>query len=180
LVLDHLYRRFNAIPESAQFCAANNLCVPAAAFGVLGGFDSRFRYAAAEDRDLCDRWRHAGHAIVYAAEVRVRHVHRMSAGAFWQKHFHYGRGARCLHRLRGRRQPGRRAGEELGFYLALLASPFRGGPGLRSAALFLLMMATQVATACGYVAEALNGSALPRKAGGRVRESGDIVPMRGR
>lgn len=155
LLLEFLHERFNPVHEEAQFCASNNLTVPTAAFRALGGFDPGFRHPAGEDRELCRRWRLSGRPLVYAPEVRVRHAHAMTPLSFWRQHFRYGRAARRFHR-RGPERSGR-PGEEIGFYLALLACPFRHARGSRLLVLFLLILVSQVATVSGYTAEALGG-----------------------
>ena len=70
----------------------------------IGGFDPAFR--AAEDRDLCDRWLHAGKRIIYAPAAQIRHVRPMNVAAFCRQHFQYGRGAELFSRLRAERQSG--------------------------------------------------------------------------
>ena len=160
LLLEYLHERFNPVPEAAVFCASNNLSVPTLAFRELGGFDPGFRHPAGEDRDLCRRWRAAGRPLVYAPEIEVRHAHAMTARSFWRQHFRYGRGARRFHRLGGASETGGRSGEHAGFYLGLLAQPFRRARAPRSFVLFLLLLATQVATIAGYVVETVRGAAL--------------------
>ena len=147
LLLDHLYERLNGSRGEATFCASNNMVVPAAALRELGGFDTSFRFAAGEDRDLCERWRASGRPLVFAPEIRVCHMHAMSLGSFARKHFQYGRGARRLHRTQppGFHSPG--------FYAGLLLSPFRRATRLRALRLFGLVLISQLATAAGYVAE---------------------------
>ena len=55
-LLDFLYEYF--FERSSPFCffASNNLAVAVHRFRRLGGFDRRFPFAAAEDRELCTRW----------------------------------------------------------------------------------------------------------------------------
>lgn len=164
LLLDYLHVRLNPTAASAAFCASCNFAVPAAGFRAIGGFDPGFPYPAAEDRDLCDRWRLSGRTIVHAPEVLVQHAHAMSARLFWRQHFGYGRGACRLHRLRRLREPGGRVAERPGFYASLLLYPLRSGPMPRTPGLLPLMALSQLATACGYVAEALGDRRpLPRE-----------------
>jgi len=155
LLLDYVHRRWNAAPATAAFCASCNLAVPAADFRAVGAFDATFPYPAAEDRDLCDRWRRSGRPLVQAPEVAVQHAHAMTARLFWRQHFGYGRGARRLHVLRSRRDPAARCREAPSFYLGLLLQPLRDGATPRTLTLFLLVLLSQVATACGYATEAL-------------------------
>ena len=74
LIVDLVYRHYNSDPEHARFIASNNMTMALREFRDVGGFDPTFRHA--EDRELCDRWRHNGKRIVYATAARVRHVHR--------------------------------------------------------------------------------------------------------
>jgi GT2 family glycosyltransferase len=154
LLLDYLYAQLNQSPESASFCASNNLAVPAAAFRDIGGFDEGFPFPAGEDRELCDRWRLSGRPLVYAPEVHVRHTHRMTFGSFFRQHFRYGRGAYRLHRLRRQRQPQVSWPQPPAFYGGLLTAPF-GAPPHQRPALFALVLTSQIATACGFITDAV-------------------------
>ena len=94
LIMDVVYRYYNADPLRARFVASNNMAMPTTAFRELGGFDPEFR--TAEDRDLCDRWLQRGHRIIYVPAATVRHAHHMNAWAFCRQHFEYGRGRRTI------------------------------------------------------------------------------------
>lgn len=109
LIQDAVYRHYNADPLRARFVASNNLALPIGGFREIGGFDPSFR--AAEDRDLCDRWLHQGHRIIYHPPARVRHARSMNARSFWRQHFGYGRGAEHFHRSRATRQSGSLLGD---------------------------------------------------------------------
>jgi GT2 family glycosyltransferase len=153
LLLDYLYSQLNPTRETAAFCASNNLAVPAAAFATIGGFDEGFPFPAGEDRELCERWRSAGRTLIYAPDVHVRHTHRMTFRSFCRQHFNYGRGSRRFHQLRRQRQPQAGWGQPPAFYGGLLAAPFRA-PGHQAPALFGLVLASQIATACGFIVDA--------------------------
>jgi GT2 family glycosyltransferase len=86
--------------DGQPFIAACNLAMPRGAFSSLGGFDPGFD--AAEDRELCDRWRDIGRRIRVVPDAIVWHQHPVSLAAFWRTHFHYGRGAFAYHRRRAR------------------------------------------------------------------------------
>jgi GT2 family glycosyltransferase len=107
LIVDVVYRHYNADPQRARFVASNNMALPTRTLRDLGGFDPDFR--TAEDRDLCDRWLQRGHRIVYAPSARVRHAHHLGARSFCRQHFEYGRGAERFRR----RRAGRRSGSML-------------------------------------------------------------------
>ena len=106
------------------FVPTCNLALRAEVFAAVGGFDERFDRAAAEDRDFCDRCREAGHPVVLADDVLVRHHHDLSAGAFWRQHSNYGRGA--VEYQRARLARGRRLSLGApGFYSSLARAGVR-------------------------------------------------------
>ena len=110
--------------RGAEFVPTSNLGLPTEIFATLGGFDERFDRAAAEDRDFCDRCREAGHAIVRADEVVVRHHHDLTAAGFWRQHRNYGRGA--VDYQLARRERGRRGSiAPSGFYPSLVRTARR-------------------------------------------------------
>jgi GT2 family glycosyltransferase len=104
LIIDVVYRHYNADPLRARFVASNNMALPARGFREIGGFDPTFR--TAEDRDLCDRWLHRGNRIVHTPAATVRHVRHMDARSFCRQHFEYGRGAERFCRRRSERHSG--------------------------------------------------------------------------
>ena len=137
-----------------SFFPTNNLGCSRRGFEAIGGFDVRFRIAAAEDRDFGMRWRRTGRPLVFAPEALVGHAHLLSLRGFLRQHTIYGRGARILHRkMRAR---GERAFqlERSGFYLGLIAHPFRS-KARRPLLQCLLFLLSQAATAVGYFDEAL-------------------------
>jgi GT2 family glycosyltransferase len=151
LLVEYLYRYYNgAFDRGANFFASNNLAVSAEAFRELRGFDSSFRRAAAEDRDLCARWRLGGGGFHYAPDAVVRHAHALNLAAFVRQHFGYGCGAYRF-RVRQTRRGGERVRlEPLGFYVGLLGFPFRRGILWRNAVIAWLMGMSQVANAAGF------------------------------
>lgn len=150
LLVDYLTERGGADPD---FVASNNIAATAAAFRAVGGFAEHYPLAAGEDRDVCDRWRASGRPIRRASDALVYHYHRLTLRSFWRQHRNYGRGARHVHRDRGRRdaEAGRFAAPA--FYLDLIRYPLQRGRGGRAWALAGLMAVSQAATAVGYVAE---------------------------
>lgn len=152
-VVSYLYEYYNRGGRT-RFLTSNNMAVPADRFRSLGGFSLGFRLAAAEDRDLCDRWLHAGYSMSVVPEAIVEHHHVLGLRTFWQQHFHYGRGAHGFHRSRAEEGRSPFGVEPLGFYLGLLRYPYSRWPlpgGTRRAA---LMAVTQLANAAGYFYEA--------------------------
>lgn len=150
LLTDHLHRWYNREPERGAFMTSNNVALSADAFHALGGFDPSFPTAAAEDREFAERAIRAGHRLVHVRNAVVWHRHRLTARAFLRQHYGYGRGAHRVLRAR-RRAGGRMIVEPPRFYTQLLASPWREHSGLRAARLALLLAASQVAHAAGFV-----------------------------
>lgn len=150
LLIDHLYRHYNGAPHDARFFASNNIAASAEAFGALGGFDRSFPLPAAEDRDLCLRWRRSGRRLVYVPEAVVFHAHSLTLRRFWRQHFTYGRGAFHLHaRLASRREPPI-APESPAFYLRLLGLALRTVPSSSRASIAALLVLSQVANTVGF------------------------------
>jgi GT2 family glycosyltransferase len=154
LLVDFLYQRWNERPGGAVLFTSNNLALSADLFRELGGFDASFPLPAAEDRDLCDRWRARGLPLRYATEAVVDHYHELDARRFWHQHFRYGVGARHLHRLRAARGADAAGVEGLGFYLGMLAFPFSRAPVFEAATLSALFVLAQVANVAGYLSAA--------------------------
>lgn len=150
VLIDYLYRYYNADPNQSSFFASNNLALPADHFHTLGGFDTTFPLAAAEDREFCDRWLHHGYEMIYAPEVLVHHSHHLALPTFWRQHFNYGQGAFCFHQMRSQHTQERIKVEPLSFYLGLLIYPFSQITGWRGLLLAGLMGISQVANVAGF------------------------------
>ncbi len=149
LLVTYLYGYYNAARQQASFLTSNNMAIAREAFLAAGGFDVTFPLAAAEDREICDRWTHSGRRIVYAENALVRHSHQLTLPSFWRQHFHYGQGARRYRQVRATRTAGRMRIEPLRFYTGLLRYPWTAGaprPFSTSALLFL----AQIANVLGF------------------------------
>lgn len=105
LIVDAVYRFYNADPISARFLATNNMTVRADLFAHVGGFHEGFRIAS-EDREFCDRWLHQKRQIVFCREIVIFHDHLLDFASFCRQHFNYGRGAYQYHYLRHERGSG--------------------------------------------------------------------------
>jgi GT2 family glycosyltransferase len=154
LIVDAVYDYYNRDPGAARFLASNNMAVPANVFRRLGGFDPDFQIAS-EDRDLCDRWLHAGHEIAYAPSAAVRHSHELTFRRFCKQHFNYGRGATQYHRVRADRNSGRMR-DDMGFHarlLQLLRGPLSRVPARQALPACALLAAWQVSNAAGFFYE---------------------------
>jgi glycosyltransferase involved in cell wall biosynthesis len=153
LLIEFLYDYFNVDESGGRFFITSNLAFPKRAFHDVGGFDVSFPLAAAEDRDLCDRWREAGLAMLYCEEAVGHHAHALGLGSFCRQHFNYGRGAFHLHRARAKRGEHPLRVEPPHFYTRLLGYPFGRGEGARAIALSGLMALSQGVYVTGYLNE---------------------------
>jgi glycosyltransferase involved in cell wall biosynthesis len=150
LIVDVVYAYYNTNGLKPTFFASNNLALPARLFHEIGGFDTNFR--AAEDRELCDRWRHHRFQMTYAPEAVVYHAHPLKARSFLAQHFGYGRGAFRFHKIRTRRGSGRFS-QELKFYrrLPFLMAQSLSRVSMRQAILTVpLLLGWQAANAAGF------------------------------
>lgn len=150
LLVSYVYRAFNPDPEDARFFATNNMALPARAFEAIGGFDESFGRVASEDRDLCDRWIHAGHRLRYAPEAVVAHLREMGLAGFLAQHWNYGCGA---WRFRVRREERGRGGLRLeppSFYSGMVQYPFERNAA-SPLAMSALMILSQAAATMGYL-----------------------------
>jgi len=162
-LIGYLYEYYNADKNNALFLTSNNIAVPAESFRTLGGFNSKYPDAAAEDRDLCDRWRVCGYGMIYAPEVIVYHRHHLSLRTFWKQHFGYGRGASYFHKERSMSSAKSLRLEPPSFYINLIFYPFLKGksrqPIFKSALLFL----SQMSNAAGFFWGCTNQTMLRRR-----------------
>jgi GT2 family glycosyltransferase len=167
LLIEFLYEYFNVDESGGRFFITSNLALPTESFHRIGGFDVTFPLAAAEDRDLCDRWREAGLTMVYSDGAIVHHEHALGLRSFCRQHFNYGRGAFHLHRARARRGETPLRVEPPNFYGRLVGYPFGRGQGSRAAALAALMAVSQGVYVSGYLSERLRSRA-PSSASARA------------
>jgi glycosyltransferase involved in cell wall biosynthesis len=166
LILEVVYRYYNADPLRATFLAANNLALSTRGFQDIGGFDPGMR--TAEDRDICDRWLHRGGRIVYHPRARVGHARPLTPRSFCRQHFEYGRGAARYHELRSARRSGSILADSR-FHLQLgnwLWSPLRSVPPRQVVPVAGLLAVWQAANLAGFLwesarrrAESLRGGA---------------------
>src|SRR4051794_39848197 len=91
LVLDVVVDMYNGRPGMPGFTPSSNVAMRRDAFEAIGGFDERFRTAAGEDRDFCDRCFAAGHPIVLERGAVVDHYHALDPRRFARQYAAYGR-----------------------------------------------------------------------------------------
>jgi glycosyltransferase involved in cell wall biosynthesis len=154
-VLDMVHQSLNPDPEHARFFTTNNLALPRRQFLEMGGLAPSFTFAA-EDRDLCDRWRHRGFPLRYEPAALVRHRHELTFGRFCSQYFAYGRGAARFHLARRQRGSSRLL-EHSRLHLRpdrwLVAPVLRAEGCVDRVALLGLLLTWQAANAAGYVYE---------------------------
>ena len=149
MLSDYLHAHYNPVDTQGAFFTTNNLAVPRDAFTAMGGFDPALRFG--EDREFCYRWASKGGRFTYAPGAIVQHLHGLTMGSFLRLHFCYGMGTAWF------RERSRRAGlkrvrlSSLGWYLNLVLSGFRRTRGLCGLWLTVLLAATQVAAAAGFL-----------------------------
>ena len=167
LIIDLVYEHFNREEDSAYFLTSNNMLCSRTAYSELGGFDTTFQKAGAEDRDFCDRWRASGRPLRLVPTARLEHRHAQNLRQFLGLHYRYGRGAyryQANRRLRGSGS----MQDDLGFHSSLmrrLPRHLRQHEGIgRKAQIASAIVLWQAANAAGFFHEA----AAQRFAGGRV------------
>jgi glycosyltransferase involved in cell wall biosynthesis len=148
-LIDYLYSYYSD-PQKEMFFASNNIAMARSQYLAIGGFDTSFPLAAAEDRELCDRWAQRGYAMSYAPEVTIRHAHHLSLKSFWRQHFGYGRGAFCFHQLRAARNDQPIKVEPVKFYTDLLSYPLKRADVKSPWFVSLLFFLSQIATTTGF------------------------------
>jgi len=152
-----LYAYYNRDAHAANFFTSNNLAVPTNQFWSIGGFDESFPMAAAEDRELCDRWRDQALPAVYAPEAVVQHAHVMTITGFFAQHFRYGRGAWHFQQRRVMRSQETPL-EPFSFYRGLLTHPFAEKLGWKKLPVAALICLSQAVNATGFFWEKFVGS----------------------
>ena len=153
-LVSYLYQYYND-GNDVRFLTSNNIAVPTSLFRNLGGFSARFPRAAAEDRDFCERWTHAGLTMAYAGDAVVEHHHVLDLPGFWRQHFNYGRGAHGFHLARASRGRSPLRVEPPRFYLGLVGYPLARDRSARALYCAGLMALTQIANAAGFLYEAM-------------------------
>jgi GT2 family glycosyltransferase len=149
-LVDYLYDHFAHTNPKQRFFTSNNLAGSRDRLAALGGFDPSFPLAAAEDRDLCDRWREQGGVLIYVPGAAVDHYHGMSLEGFLRQQYQYGRGARVL-RARRARRGAKYPVEARAFYLGLFAAPFRSMGTYAAARTSALLLAAQICNFLGFL-----------------------------
>jgi GT2 family glycosyltransferase len=158
MIVDLVYEHFNADEASAYFLASNNILCSRVAYSELGGFDTSFPRAGAEDRDFCDRWRASGRPLRLVPTARIEHRHAQNLNQFLGLHYCYGRGAYRYQDKRRERGSGTMA-QDMNFHGSLLRRlprHLRTHRGLfRKVQITTAIVLWQVANAAGFFHEAV-------------------------
>jgi len=156
-IVDLVYLNFNKDCGDAYFLTSNNILCPRKYFLDIGGFDSTFRQAGAEDRDFCDRWRAAGMKLVWRPDAGVEHQHNQSVWRFISLHYRYGKGAYLYHSKRRRRGTGN-INEDVKFHRKIPIQAWRLMRQrygiIKSIRIASLMLVWQVTNAAGLIVQA--------------------------
>lgn len=153
LLIDYLLQYYFPADEN-RFFASNNIILSKKQFEQIGGFDTRFPRAGAEDRDFCRRWLANGYGLTYVPQAIINHSHGMSLKGFVRQHFCYGRGAFHFHTFKRVQMMKKQLRvEPIRFYFGLLYYPFTvktlTNPWLLASLLFI----SQAANAIGFFYE---------------------------
>lgn len=157
MIVDLVYEHFNHDQQAAFFLTSNNMLCSRAAYSELGGFDTTFPRAGAEDRDFCDRWRASGRPLRLVPSATIEHRHAQNLRQFLGLHYRYGRGAYLYHAKRRARGSGSMQ-EDFRFHGGLirhLPRHLRRQQGLgRKTQILAALAIWQAANAAGFCREA--------------------------
>jgi len=183
LLIDYLHNYYFPADEN-RFFASNNVIFSKKQFEQIGGFDTRFPRAGAEDRDFCRRWLAEGYGLTYVPQAKINHSHGMTLKGFIRQHFCYGRGAFYFHSFKKVQTKSKQLRvEPLRFYTRLLCYPYTVKTTTRPWLLVLLMFVSQAANAIGFFYERNRASRSaplksPASAGGvLMMKIGDAKPV---
>ena len=154
-LLDYIYASYQNKTKFPQFFTSNNIALSAENFWAIGGFDTNFPLAAAEDREFCDRLLSHNYKMRYAPESIVYHAHHLTLKTFYRQHFNYGRGAFLFHKTYSQRHPQQKSIQPWSFYLKLLTYPLTKQYAQSAVLLCFLILLSQIATTFGMVTEKL-------------------------
>jgi glycosyltransferase involved in cell wall biosynthesis len=172
LIIEMVYVHFNRDPANAYFFASNNIACCRDRYLASGGFDTGFPGAAAEDREICDRWRMQGRPLVWQKSAVIEHRHRQTLLSFSRLHFRYGQGAFIYQQMRRLRGSGTMA-DDLGFHRSLpslAAKSLARHPPLWRLAIGTNLLLWQLVNACGFMYEWAFGPT-PRENAGKKSEN---------
>ena len=168
MIIDLVYEHFNQEDASVYFLTSNNILCTRAAFRELGGFDTSFLRAGAEDRDFCDRWRSSGQPLRLVRTATLEHRHAQTLRQFLGLHYRYGRGAHLYQAKRRLRGSGTMT-QDMNFHRSLLRrlpQHLQRHHGLgRKAQIASAILLWQAANAAGFFYEAADQWVAGRRVG---------------
>jgi GT2 family glycosyltransferase len=178
LLIDFLYDYYFP-SDPNRFFASNNVFFASKLFHQIGGFDTRFPRAGAEDRDFCRRWLANGYGLTYVPEAIVYHSHKMTLKGFIRQHFYYGRGAFNFHSFKKAQTNSKRLRvEPIRFYTKLLFKPFTVKTEVNPFFLSWLMFVSQAANVIGFFYELiLNRTSKQKPEVRSVRPKREATPV---
>ena len=153
LLVSYLYEHNS--PELSFFCT-NNLAFPRQALLALGGFDESFPFAAAEDRDICNRWA-ANNKLSFTSTAIILHHQMISFSDFCRQHYRYGCGASHFNTKRALRGQASLRVQPYRFYFQMIFYPWTTYAGLTALALSSLLILAQFANIVGFLHEQFKG-----------------------
>jgi GT2 family glycosyltransferase len=150
ILVSYVCEYYNRDSARTRFFTTNNLAFPREALAAAGGFAEEYVRAAAEDRELCNRWHAQGRPMITAPDAIVRHRHDLTFRAFVRQHYNYGVGARQFRAAIAARKGDRVRVEPPAFYAGLLTAPLRRH-GVRGVLHSGLLALAQIANAVGFL-----------------------------
>lgn len=150
-LVDYLYSYYNVILDQAKFFTSNNFVIPKVIFEKIGGFNTTFSLAAAEDRELCERIYSQGYKMIYSPQAQVKHSHYLTLKTFWRQHINYGKGARYFHKIKAKNNSTNIKIEPLNFYFNLLIFPIKGKLEIKNIKIIILFIVSQIANTIGFL-----------------------------
>ena len=155
-IVTFLYRWFQARNSAMSFFTSNNMVVPAKKFHEIGGFNTVFALAAAEDREFCSNWLFSGGSMVYVPCAVMGHAHALTFKSYLRQHVNYGRGGFFFNRIEKQRRGRGLKIAPFSFYISLLRAPWQGkgrGCRIKSSMISGLIFLSQAANALGFFYE---------------------------
>lgn len=150
-LVDYLYRYYNCVPDKAKFFTSNNFVISKVIFEKIGGFNTTFPLAAAEDRELFDRLYNQGYQMIYLKDAQVEHSHYLTLKTFWQQHVNYGKGAKYFHYIKAKKNLTTIKIEPINFYFNLLIYPLESEFEIKNFLISVLFFISQGANFIGFL-----------------------------
>lgn len=150
MLVDYLYENLTSTTGAPTFFTSNNMSLPLKLFQAVGGFDSEFPRAAAEDREFGHRFSELGYDLVYTPEALVDHAHKLSFRNYLRQHFFYGAGALQFRKLMQKNNQRSPPIESLGFYTGMLTYPYSKLAVLKATKCAALLVLSQIANTAGF------------------------------